>query len=121
MILELNGNAYDIATTLGVSYDLEQKHKTKINNVMQKASEYTIEEMCKMMFVGIARKDKTIKFEHFLNDVLDSGHSAISFQKEFNVFIMLLATNDKTEEEIRAEMEKGIQEAETKEEDESKN
>ena len=101
MILKLNEKIYDIATTLGTSYDIEQSKKSKITKILEKSEDFTIKEMCDLMFFGLKRKDKSIDFNTFLNDVLDSGMSAVDLQKEFSVFILLLASTDKTEDEIR--------------------
>ena len=111
MYLRLNEKmGYDVPTNLGVAYELETKYKKKINKILVEAEDYTIEQMCKIMFVAIARKDKSAKFDEFFDNILNSGLSIIDIQKEFGVFLRLLVSNDKTEDEIRAEIEKDIEE-----------
>lgn len=117
MYLKVNEKVgYDVPTTLGVSYELETKHKKKINKILMEAEDYTIEQMCKIMFIAIERKNKNIKFEEFFNEILDSNLSVIDIQKEFGVFLRLLVSNDKTEDEIREEINNDIK-AELKDEE----
>lgn len=109
MYLKINEKiGYEAPTNLGVSYELETKFKKKINKILVEAEDYTIEQMCKIIFVAISRKDKNIKFEDFFSQVLDSDLSLIDIQKEFGVFLRLLVSNDKTEDEIRKEIDSDL-------------
>lgn len=123
MILKLLEKEYELPTTLGVSYDLEKKYGKKINVLIENTNNYTIEEMCKIMHVAALRKDKSLKFDSFFNDILDSGMSALGLQKEFAVFALCLVSSDKTEDEIRAEIYKKQEEFEEERElkEDSKN
>ena len=115
MVLELKNESYEISTNLGVAYEIENSYKSKINKIIENAADYRIEEMCKLMFVGVKRNNKNIKFEEFLNNVLDSDLSAVDLQKEFSVFIRLLVSSDKTEADIREEMQKAYEKIEKEE------
>ena len=105
MILNLGEKEYDVATNIGVSYDIEQQHRKKITKVIENIEDLTIKEMCDLMYVGVKRKNKDITFNDFFNDIIDSGISLIDLQKEFTVFITLLTSSNKTESEVREKLE----------------
>ena len=101
MILKLDSKEYEVSTNLGTSYDIEQQYRKKITKVIENAEDFTIIEMCKLIHVGVKRKNKDISFESFFDDVIDSGISMIDLQKEFTVFITMLTNSGKTELEVR--------------------
>lgn len=110
MYFKIGEKEYEVATSLGTSYDIEQKNKKKITKILEDVENLTIREMCELLYIGIKRKDKDIKFEDFFDVVLDSGLTVIDLQKEFTVFIMLLTTSDKTEVELREMLDKAYKE-----------
>lgn len=110
MYLKIGEKDYEVSTSLGTSYDIEQKNKKKITKVLEDVENLTIREMCELLYVGIKRKDKEVKFDEFFEEVLESGLTVVDLQKEFTIFIMLLTTSDKTEEELRGMIDKAYKE-----------
>ena len=126
MYTKINGETYEVSTNLGTAYELEKKFNKKISDIATGVNDFDIKQTVDVLYVGFKKKNSTIsekEFESMLMDGDDLG--IIDLKKEVLVLLTLIMSKNKSEEQVRAELEekfnKSVEEAEEAEEQEPKN
>lgn len=125
MYIKISNETYEVSTNLGTAYELEKKFNKKIADIATGANEFDIKQTIDALYVGFKRKNKDVSdkaFEEMILETEDLG--IIDLKKEVLVMLTLIMSKNKTEEQIREEMEenfkKSVEKAESEEQD-SKN
>ena len=126
MYTKINGETYEVSTNLGTAYELEKKFNKKISDIATGVNDFDIKQTVDVLYVCFKKKNSTIsekEFESMLMDGDDLG--IIDLKKEVLVLLTLIMSKNKSEEQVRAELEekfnKSVEEAEEAEEQEPKN
>lgn len=125
MYIKISNETYEVSTNLGTAYELEKKFNKKIADIAAGANDLDIKQTVEILYVGFKRKNKDVSdktFEEMILETEDLG--IIDLKKEVLVMLTLIMSKNKTEQQVREEMEenfkKTIKEAESEEQD-SKN
>lgn len=123
MYTKINNETYEVSTNLGTAYELEKIFNKKISDIGSEINDFDIKDTIKALYVGFKRKNPDIKEAEFEDMFMNSDDIGIvDLKKEVVVFLRLIMSKNKSEADIRAEMEeqfnKSIEQAETAEKDE---
>lgn len=122
MYTKINGETYEVSTNLGTAYELEKKFNKKVADIATAINDFDIKQTVDVLYVGFKKKNPTVSekdFESMLMDGDDLG--IIDLKKEVLVLLTLIMSKNKSEEQVRTELEekfnKTVEEAEAEEQE----
>lgn len=98
MFITVNGNDYELATTLGVAKALEKKTNKTITNIMAEMSRIaTVEEMIDMLKTSLKNKANSKQFEEDIFNDMDF----VTIQNTCDTLLMNICFGGTPEEQER--------------------
>ncbi len=106
MNIKIKGKNYEVSTNLGTAYDIEHKFNKNVKDIIASIDDYDMDMLMQILYVGFKRKNPDIKEEEFKELVLsDDNITYLGFIKEITIFCRLCMSFNKSEVEVRKQIE----------------
>ena len=121
MVLTIKNEKYDVATSLGTAYEIESRYKgKKVMDIARDIDSMPLTELVDLLFFGFKKRNNTHSLQEFRDMIFDDDNFGyVQLKTEVIIYLSLIMSTDKTEEELRAEMKERIEKARQQAEDET--
>ena len=120
MYTKINNETYEVSTNLGTAYELEKKFNKKISDIATGINDFDIKQTIDVLYSGFKRKNPSVSekdFEAMFMENEDVG--IVELKKEVLVLLTLIMSKNKSEDQVRKELEEKFKKSAEEAEDEA--